>query len=181
MSRGNEGYLVKPREQDSHWLVVQTKPRLERVAMQHLKLRSVEPYCPLFLEPPWHPKAPKGPMPLFTGYIFVRCTPALELNAIRYCPAVLRPIMFGDQLATVNQDIINALHRRESNRGYLLPIEVEEGIPVGKTVRLMDGPLRGLEGVLQGYLRGRERAKVLIEFLRSLQSVEVDSEYLAAV
>ncbi|MCP4897916.1 MAG: hypothetical protein GY906_13165 [bacterium] len=181
MSKSIEGRLVKPRESGLHWLVVQTKPRLERAAIQHLEQRSVEPYCPLFLEPPWHPRAPRGPMPLFAGYIFVRCNPAVDLNAVRYCPAVLRPIMFGKRLATVDQELIDAIHEREADRGYLLPVEVEEGIPIGKTVRVMDGPMRGLEGVLEGYLRGRERAKVLMNFLRSRHSVEVDAEYLAVV
>lgn len=181
MNSGIEGRLIEPCEREAHWLVVQTKPRLERVAMQHLIQRSVEPYCPLFLEPPWHPRAPRGPMPLFTGYIFVRCTPVLRLNAVRYCPAVLRPITFGERLATVDQEFIDALHLREEERGYILPVEVEEGIPIGRKVRIMSGPLQGVEGVLQGYLRGRERAKVLMEFLRSLHEVEVESEYLTAV
>jgi hypothetical protein len=38
-----------------------------------------------------------------------------------------------------------------------------------------------MEGVFQGYLRGRERARVLMEFLRRRSVVELDTELLAAV
>jgi hypothetical protein len=37
-----------------------------------------------------------------------------------------------------------------------------------------------MEGIFRGYLRGRERAQVLVEFLRQQSLVEVDSDDLAA-
>ena len=83
------GTLVEVDDASLQWLVVRTKSRQERVALQHLAQRGVEPYCPLFLEPPWHPRAPKGPVPLFAGYLFVECRPRWHLNAVRYCPGVL--------------------------------------------------------------------------------------------
>jgi len=45
----------------------------------------------------------------------------------------------------------------------------------------MAGPLKGLEGVFKGYLRGRQRAQVLMAFLRTQHLVEVDTEAVAAV
>ena len=163
------------------WLVVRTKPRQERVAVCHLSQREVEPYCPLFLEPPWHPRAPKGPTPLFTGYIFVRCNPIVQLNAVSYCPGVLNPVRFNREVATVDQEIIDALKAREVDRGYVVPTELELGIEDGRKVRVMAGPLKDMEGVFRGYLRGRQRARVLMEFLRQKSLVEVDTELLAVV
>jgi transcriptional antiterminator RfaH len=166
---------------EPRWLVVRTKPRQERVAVRHLAEREVEPYCPLFLEPPWHPRAPKGPIPLFTGYVFVRCNPVARLNAVNYCPGVLQVVRFDRQLATVEPSVIEALRAREAERGYVVPPELEFGIEKGRKVRVMSGPLEGMEGVFQGYLRGRERARVLMEFLRRRSVVELDTELLAAV
>jgi hypothetical protein len=38
-----------------------------------------------------------------------------------------------------------------------------------------------MEGVFRGYLRGRERARVLMDFLRRKSLVEVETELLAVV
>ena len=160
--------------------MVRTKPRQERAAICHLRHREVESYCPLYLEPKWNRKAPQVPVPLFTSYIFVRCIPELQLNAVSFCPGVAHPVRFDRRPATVGQDVIDGLKRREAAHGAVVPPEIEIGIKLGNKVMIMAGPLSGLEGIFRGYLRGRERANVLVEFLRQKSLVEVDTEDLAA-
>jgi transcriptional antiterminator RfaH len=180
--KGNSGHFpIDVEALADQWLVVRTKPRQERVAVHHLSQREVEPYCPLYLEPPWHPRAPKGPTPLFSGYIFVRCNPRLQLNAVRYCPGVMHLVQFDREPATVGQEVIHALRLREAERGYVVPTELELGIESGRKVRVMAGPLEGMEGVFRGYLRGGQRARVLMEFLRRRSLVEVETDLLAVV
>jgi transcription antitermination factor NusG len=120
-------------------------------------------------------------VPLFTGYIFVSCDPVAHLNTVRYCPGVLHPVSFNGMVATVDHDVIDALRRREGDRGYVVSDEVTREIPAGSTVRVMAGPLEGLSGVFTGYLRGKERAGVLMEFLRDRHEVEIDANVLAVV
>ncbi len=175
------GNVVQIQRDSRRWLVVRTKARQERVAARHLAGRGVTPYCPMFLRPPWHLRAPRGPVPLFAGYVFVSCHIVEQLNAVRYCPGVLHPVSFNGVLAIVDQGLIEALRRREGDRGYVVPEEVTRGIPTGSTVRVMTGPLEGLSGVFTGYLRGKERATVLMEFLRDRNEVEVDAIALAVV
>jgi transcriptional antiterminator RfaH len=163
------------------WLVVRTKPRQERVAISHLSHRNVEGYCPLYLEPKWNRKKAQIPVPLFTSYIFVRCVPQLQLNAVSFCPGVAHPVRFDRRPATVEQEVIDELKRRESAHGAVVPPEIEIGIKLGNKVMIMAGPLTGMEGIFRGYLRGRERANVLVEFLRQKSLVEVGTEDLAAV
>lgn len=170
-----------PDDQTLKWLVVRTKPRQERAAVSHLLHRGVEPYCPLYLEPKWNRKRVQAPVPLFTGYIFVRCNPEHQLNAVSYCPGVAHPVRFDRKPAIVDEDVIDTIRRREAAHGYVMPPEIEIGIKLGNKVMIMAGPLAGLEGVFRGYLRGRERANVLIEFLRQQNLVEVDTADLAAV
>jgi transcriptional antiterminator RfaH len=160
-------------------VVVRTKPRQEKSAASHLSQRQVTPYCPMFLQPPWHLRAPRGPVPLFPGYIFVSFNPTEQMNAVRYCPGVLAPVSFAGDLATVDQALIDAIRAREGSRGYALPTEQEEGIPDGATVRIMSGPFEGLQGVFSGTLRGGQRARVLLELLRSRRLIEVDTHALA--
>ena len=172
------GNVVQFQEYSLRWLVVCTKPRQEKIATRHLVERQLEPYCPMFLRPPWHARAPHGPVPLFAGYIFVRCDPRFQLNAVRYCPGVLRPVSFEGIPATVSDDLVDSLRLREADRGFVLPDELALGIPKGAAVRVMAGPLEGITGVFKGYLRGKERAKVLMDFLRSRYEVEVDAAAL---
>jgi len=161
------------------WMVVRTKPRHERVAVSHLGQREIEAYCPMYLEPKWRQRSGGFPVPLFTSYIFVRVDPGLEINAVSYCPGVAHPVRFDRKPATVDQDVIEAIRQREGVRGFVVPPEVEIGIKLGNKVMIMAGPLTGMEGLFRGYLRGGERANVLIEFLRQKSLVEVDTEDLA--
>ena len=52
-------------------------------------------------------------------------------------------------------------------------------IEKGSKVRVMAGPLKDMEGIFRGYLRGGQRARVLMEFLRRRSLVEVETELLA--
>lgn len=149
--------------------------------MQHLVERDVSPYCPMFLEPPWHPRAPRGPSPLFTGYIFVYCHPETQLNAVRFCPCVLRPVVFDGRLATVDQRVVDDLRFCEGERGYILPAERSRTVSKGSRVRIMTGPFSGCDGIFRGYLRGQERAKVFLDFLRSRLTVEIDADSMMLV
>lgn len=181
MKREPARFPIDVHDLPPEWLVVRTKPRQERVAVRHLEQRGVEPYCPMYLEPPWHPRAPKGPTPLFGGYIFVRCNPRTQLNAVSFCPGVLHPVRFDRELATVEDDVIAVIKQREAERGYVVPTELEKGIEMGRKIRVMAGPLKDMEGVFKGYLRGGQRARVLLEFLRRRSLVEVETELLAVV
>ncbi len=163
------------------WLVVQTKPRQERLAVSHLSRRDVVPYCPLFLEPVWHTRAPRGPVPLFSGYIFVRCDHGRQLNAVRYCPGVLKPVSFDGRLATVGDTFIEDLRRLEGTRGFIVPEDVVAPMQEGCHVRVMGGPLKGLKGVFNGYVKGGQRARVLLGLLRAQRVVEVDVTSLSVV
>lgn len=166
------------RQRERVWLVLRSKAQVEHRVIRHLWQRRVEPYCPLYLEPPWHPRAPRGPGPLFPGYLFVRCDPDSDLAAVRYCPGVIGPVVFDGMLATVSGAVIEELRRREGDRGYVRPDEIEYGIAPGSRVAVMSGPFRGLHGVFSGYLRGGQRAQVLVRMLRSARAVELDSAAL---
>ena len=163
------------------WIVVTTKPRQERAAVGHLQGRGFDSYCPMYLEPQRYRWAPRGPMPFFPGYIFVACDPVDELNGVRFCPGVLRPLVFGREPATVDQVLIDELRRWEGERGYIVSEDVHKKMTKGARVRVMGGPLQGFEGVFQGYLKGGRRVRILLDLLRSRRRVEVDVSALVLI
>ena len=170
--KADSGVDQRP-DRPPQWLVVQSKPMQERVAASNLTHRGVETYLPLFLEPPWHRRAPRGPMPLFPGYVFVTCDIQTQLSGVRFCPAVSRVVSFGRDLAFVDDSLIQSLRELEEDRGFIVPETLHKALRKGQRVRIMDGPFKGLEGVFQGYLRGSQRALVLIDFLRRQQTIEL--------
>jgi transcriptional antiterminator RfaH len=164
-----------------HWLVLQIKAQSVQLVEKNLVDRGLEPYCPHILAPPWHRRAPRRPIPLFPGYMFVHCHAEESFGSIRFCPGVIRPVMFENRLATVGPEVVFELRTREAGRGYILPDPEAGQLKTGQRVLIGGGPMRGLEGVFQGYMRGGERAQVLIDFLRSQRHIEVDATALAAV
>ena len=160
------------------WLVVRTKPRHERIAQLHLEQRGMDAYCPMFLERSWGGRR-RRPVPLFAGYIFVDEASDQGANAIHFCPGVLCLLTFDRRRAVVGAEVIEALREREQERGFILPMEEDTGIPLGRRVRVMEGPLKGMEGAFHGYLRGGERARILLEFMRAEKLVEVESGALS--
>lgn len=103
------------------------------------------------------------------------------MNAVRYCPGILRLLSFDGRPATVHQALIDELRRLEGDRGYIVPEDFTRQIPQGTRVRVMGGPLKGLEGAFTGYVKGGQRARVLVEFLRARRQIEVNVTALAVV
>ena len=163
------------------WLVLRTKPRQERIAVHHLGGRGVEPYCPLLLQPPSHRRAPRGPVPLFPGYIFVARGRQASLNSVRYCPGILGLLSFDRQPATVEQALIDELRQKEGERGYIVLEDMRSTIEKGARVRVTGGSLEGFEGVFQGYIKGGRRARILLDFLSGRRRVEIDVTALTLV
>ncbi|HHQ47654.1 MAG TPA: hypothetical protein ENK19_02055 [Acidobacteria bacterium] len=63
----------------------------------------------------------------------------------------------------------------------MVPEDFSTEIPKGQRVRVVSGPLKGFEGEFFGYLRGGQRARILVEFLRSTRVVEVEPGVLKVV
>ena len=52
-------------------------------------------------------------------------------------------------------------------------ITVETQIAAGEAVDIVDGPMRGLSATVTRVLPGRDRVRVLLEFIGGLQEIEV--------
>ena len=159
----------------SGWAVVRTKPNQERLAIANLALRDLDLYCPQILLGRWHTRAPRGPVPLFSSYIFVRATPGLRTHTLRYCSGVQYPVVFDGILARVENEFVDALRAMEGDRGYVLHQEIDRGLEPGCKVSVAGGSLEGVQGVFDGYVNGKDRAKIFVEFLRRRTTLEVDA------
>ncbi len=155
------------------WAVLATKPRKEAPALAFLAKEGIEAYGPLCL----NRRRSQKMQPLFPGYIFVWLSPKVELPKVRFYPCVTRPLIFGDQVACVEPELVDLWKSREGGRGYMTP-EPAEPFCVGQRVRFKEGVFSGLEGTVIASLPARERVKVLLDHLGMQMPVEADRSLL---
>jgi len=151
--------LLDPADTRVVWLVVHTKPLQERVAESWLLGRGLTAYCPRILGPPSHPRAPRGPVPLFPTYLFSLARLSDGIEAVRFCPGARGLVRFGDHVAALEQREITLLKSREGTRGYL--VVPKRVLSVGARARLVKGPLEGFEAIVDGYVASKNRVRVL--------------------
>ncbi len=173
--------LVKPDDPGIYWLLVRTKPKQETALVRSLGVRGVSAYCPLVLEPRAHPRAPKGPVPLFPGYVFARCSPSTQRAAVDYCAGAAGLVRFGEYLAAVEEAFIGFLRVREEGRGYLLFAETRKPLTRGSRVKVVRGPFAGYQGIVSQYLPSKDRVRLLLELVSRPVQVELSAADVATL
>ena len=173
--------LVPPTDPRVLWFLLRTKPKQERVLVDTLAARGIEGYCPRVLEPRWHARAPRGPMPLFPSYVFARFLAAEGFAAANYCTGAAGVVRFGGELAAVDDGVIVGLREREGERGYVELKAARARPREGGRVRIERGPLAGLEGVVTRYLPARDRVRLLLAAVSGVRNIEVDARHVRSV
>ena len=162
------------------WYCVKTQPKREHFAARHLReLEGVEVFCPRLR---YRKATRRGKVwwveALFPGYIMARFVLAEMERMVIYSQAVRGLVRFGTEVPPVPDSFIELLraevarHARESDEEETLTVapRIEEG----EEIEIASGPLGGFRGEVVAVLPGRERVKVLLEFLGEPHVVEVD-------
>ena len=156
------------------WAVFAVKPRKEQTALVFLEKEGYKAYCPMCLAK----GRSRGVQPLFPGYLFAWVSPKVELPAVRYFPCINRPLLFGEQVACVEEDLVNRWKAREGGRGFMTP-EPPPPFRMGQRVRFKEGVFAGLEGTVIANLPARERVRILLAHLGLEVPVEADRSVLS--
>ena len=90
-------------------------------------------------------------------------------------PGVRGVITFGSRLAHLENHEMDRIHRIAASG---LEIEPLAGLKSGMRVKIIDGPLTGVQGVL-GQLNGTARIFVNVELLNRTLSVQIESGAVA--
>lgn len=159
------------------WYVVHARPKCEHLAAALMReLPGVESYCPRIR---FQRSTRRGKVwfveALFPGYLFVRFDPELSLRAVRHAQHVIRVVEFGSRLCAVPDAVIDLLRTEMAGAEVC---EVSVAVRVGDTVEMAEGPMRGLRGIVSSIHSGRERVKILLEFLGRESLVEVPAAQL---
>jgi transcriptional antiterminator RfaH len=144
----------------SYWACAMIERQRETLALEYLRRNEFQVFYPRLCEQRVvrHRKVVHTP-PLFPGYIFVSIV--LGWHRARWSPGVSNLIMDGVHPARVPDAVIAEIRQRERNGYIVLP---RRGLAVGDSVRVVRGPLRGLEGLVDG-MRAHERVAILLAAL----------------
>lgn len=164
---------------DKAWYLVQTKPAQERLAAGHLERQGFCTFLPLMTRQVrrggrWHQRIE----PLFPRYLFVQLAAAGEDWApIRSTVGVTCLVRFGSTPAVVPEDVVTALRARADADGVVV-FDSSREIHKGQRVRIMEGPLAGLEGVVTAK-NSRERVDILLAVVGQGAVARMSSQHVA--
>jgi transcription antitermination factor NusG len=152
------------------WWVAHVRSRQEKLASREARLRGI----PFFL-----PKFEKGVrkdgrtrtsfLPLFPGYLFFR-GPLEARQEILRTNLCVRVLEVTDQSA-LRADLFQIRQLQLAGLPLIAVPEVKAGDPV----RIMDGPFKGITGVVQKE-RGKARLIVAVRFIHRAVCVELPRE-----
>ena len=159
-----------------NWFAVVSKPRQEQTALENLQRQGFECFLPM-AENPYQRRNKKQKRivePLFPRYLFLKANASHQnLAPVRSTKGVLNMVRFGTELAVVPDSVIHAIKLSvESDTGLIKidPIRIK----AGDKVRIFDGPLAGINGVVQE-TNSNNRALILMELLGRPTKVQVEA------
>jgi len=160
---------------DAQWFVLWTHSNTERRVHDHLKGKGFETFLPLMKA--WSRRRGVQStivLPMFPGYVFVRH--ALDKRSyveILKAPGVVRVLgERWDRPASVPADEIDAIRRVAAVDMPVLPYPF---LTEGERVRIADGALAGLEGILISTKPQKGLLVVSVGLLQRSVAVEVES------
>ncbi|MGD9896383.1 MAG: transcription termination/antitermination protein NusG [Candidatus Methylacidiphilaceae bacterium] len=153
---------------------MRAQPKRERIAYESLLLLDgVETLLPLLR----YSRLRKGKRvwatePLFPGYLFACFEPLLRLNAVRYAQGVATIVQFGGRYPLIPCSAADQL------RQLLGPdqlITLQNTLEPGMEVKVGTGPFCGLSAIVREYVPGKERVRILFDWLGRQIETEVSS------
>jgi transcription antitermination factor NusG len=164
--------ISTPKERPMHsspWHVLHVLSNHEKKVAQHLQVRSVEYYLPLYKEKVrWTDRTVVAERPLFSGYVFARFDHQFRIPVIS-TPGVLR--LLGDQTWDMVDD--EELEKIRIGLAKGLAMRPHPTITVGTKVRIRDGVFAGVEGVVSEL---RQQCKVIITLAAVRQCFSLEAQ-----
>jgi transcription antitermination factor NusG len=166
-SRRNGGVGAKVSRM-SYWAVAQTQPRREAIAIRYLADAGIETYLPRIADR-------NRIVPLFPCYLFVRIMD--RWHPIKNCIGITRVLLSGERPAILSDSVIMEIRARENRNGL---VKLPPKYKIGDRVKIVNGAFCHCIGLYDG-MTGRQRERVLLEFLGRMVPLELEARDISAV
>jgi transcription antitermination factor NusG len=153
------------------WWAVYTRHHHEQTVTRMLTAKGLDVFLPTFETPrQWKDRKKIISMPLFPSYLFVRHSADARLPVLT-TPGVHMILTRDGQCAVIPDDEIRAIKQAVQDPSRIKP---HQFLNCGEQVRLLRGPLQGVQGILIRK-KGACRLVVGVELLNQSAAVEVNS------
>lgn len=131
-----------------NWFALRVRSRHEKKVEKALSGAGFEVFLPVYeTRRKWSDRVKTVELPLFPGYLFVRTTmdPDHKLAVVRASPGIVEIVGTGRRPAPIPDVEINSIRTLLSSGEQVIPLD--RFVP-GARVRVVGGPLHGIEGVV---------------------------------
>jgi transcription antitermination factor NusG len=159
------------------WYALRIKSRHERIVAAALYGKGYEVFLPLYRDRRrWSDRMKELELPLFPGYLFCRFDVAKRLPILT-TPGIVQVVGVGKTPLPIEDTEIAAIQSIVISRLNAQPWPY---LQVGQRVRIEQGPLTGLQGILIA-LKKTHRLVVSVTLLQRSVAVEVDHDWASPV
>jgi transcription antitermination factor NusG len=158
----------------TQWFALSVVPRKEKATAHTLRAKGYQDFLPMYsVRRRWSDRMKVVEMPLFPGYVFCRFDPKARLPILKI-DTVMSVAGLGRTPEPIPDAEIAALQLVCKSGANAIPCPY---LTAGARVRILEGPLTGLEGIL---VQDKETRLVLsVTLLQRSVSVEVDRDWIA--
>lgn len=165
--------VENPNNLPERWFALRVKSRCEKVVAMMAQNKGFEEFLPLYqARRRWSDRVQSVELPLFPGYLFCRLDPQRRLPLLTI-PGVLHFVGIGKIPIPIEDAEIAAIQTAIRSG---LSTEPCPFLEVGQRVRLEDGPLAGLEGILVGTSK-QQRLVVSVTLLQRSVAVAIERDW----
>jgi transcription antitermination factor NusG len=165
--------VEKTHDAQKQWFAVRVKSRYEKLVANMARNKGYEEFAPFYRRRQrWSDRVQSVEFPLFPGYIFCRVNPQRRLPLLTI-PGVLHFVGIGKIPVPVDDAEIAAIQAAVRSG---LSAEPCAFLEAGRRVRLEEGPLAGVEGIVLGDSKD-QRIVVSITLLKRSIAVAIERQW----
>jgi transcription antitermination factor NusG len=142
-----------------------------------LRSKGYEEFLPKYrVKRQWSDRVKEIETPLFTGYVFCKLNSGVPWSIIA-TPSVVRIVGTRKEISVIDDKEIEAIQLVTKAGVRVEPCAYAK---IGDRVRITNGPLSGVEGIVTGY-KNKQRLMLSVDLIQSAVSIEVDGYDLALI
>jgi len=156
------------------WIAVYTKSRHEKVVIQELEKKNIEAYCPIIKKRrQWSDRKRWVEFPLFRSYVFAKIELKNSLFILQTM-GVHHIVKFQGNISIIPNEIIQNI-KSMIDRGFT--VEQVEYFVKGDEVKVVDGPLKGMEGIVVK-IKNENKLVLKVAAIQQAIAVQIHPGYL---
>ena len=162
-----------------NWYAVYTRSNYEKKVASQFTLRGITTYLPLWQEVHnWSDRRKLVEVPVFRGYVFARFEDSGRNRlSILQTPGVARIVGGCGDIEVIPDAEIHAIRKLLSSD---LKCALHPFLREGDKVRVMRGPLEGIEGIFLRH-KGAGRLVISVSLISQAVATEIDAQDVTAV